>query len=306
MKPINYLGAQYHGSFSRTNYFDAHGVFMGVMWAAPLLLDMMLLMGLLLRQSAQMLVKVKTQQFQKQRAQKMKSAAGQSKNADGPKQEVKERKRPSKLEPPADTPEPQISLLPHILHWSITTYRRVFSSSQTAGPPSRLDINSTAARKPAHVAVSFRGSNVPDAQTVIRVATWCMDHNVRVLTVHDASGVLKTMAESIADSSSITTQVLVAGIPLKPSSQPSAHPMLYVNIVSDNEGRAALVDVARTFAADPSAPQVTVESVDTALRAGKVPLPTPEPNLVFLTHTHSDSIQIGNFLPWDIRLSEFT
>ncbi|CAM9983669.1 unnamed protein product [Ectocarpus fasciculatus] len=56
--------------FSRQNYFDEHGIFMGVMWAGPLLILGFTMLVSLLCQTASLLVTVKTKQFKREIAAK--------------------------------------------------------------------------------------------------------------------------------------------------------------------------------------------------------------------------------------------
>lgn len=56
---LNTIGASRWESFAGQNYFDKHGVFMSVLWSAPLLGDAFLLVYFALRSSAALLVQVK-------------------------------------------------------------------------------------------------------------------------------------------------------------------------------------------------------------------------------------------------------
>ncbi|CAM9420825.1 unnamed protein product [Laminaria digitata] len=70
--------------FSRQNYFDEHGIFMGVMWAGPLLILGFTMLVNILCQAAGLLVAVKTQQFKREIAAK-KDSGGKSKVKRGAK-----------------------------------------------------------------------------------------------------------------------------------------------------------------------------------------------------------------------------
>ncbi|KAG8470989.1 hypothetical protein KFE25_009410 [Diacronema lutheri] len=56
---LNGLGAAHWEAFAGQNYFDKHGVFMSVMWSAPLLGDAFLIILFALRSSVALLVQVK-------------------------------------------------------------------------------------------------------------------------------------------------------------------------------------------------------------------------------------------------------
>ncbi|CAM9216148.1 unnamed protein product [Sphacelaria rigidula] len=81
--------------FSRQNYFDEHGIFMGVMWAGPLILLGFAMLVSLLCQAASLMVAVKTEQFKREIAARKKASAGGGtekakravKEKDAPKQE---------------------------------------------------------------------------------------------------------------------------------------------------------------------------------------------------------------------------
>lgn len=56
---LNSIGAARWQSFAGQNYFDKHGVFLSVMWSAPLLGDAFLIIFFALRSTARLLVQVK-------------------------------------------------------------------------------------------------------------------------------------------------------------------------------------------------------------------------------------------------------
>mmetsp|Transcript_13567 Transcript_13567/g.15763 ORF Transcript_13567/g.15763 Transcript_13567/m.15763 type:complete len:91 (+) Transcript_13567:265-537(+) len=69
---INAYCAVHWKKFSSQNYFDKHGVFTGLFWAAPLLILMMFQMLNALYQSSNMLVEVKVAELKEKRKQKKK------------------------------------------------------------------------------------------------------------------------------------------------------------------------------------------------------------------------------------------
>ncbi|KAG0267879.1 Transmembrane protein 18 [Linnemannia exigua] len=71
-EPLNGIGSRHWQSFSDDNYFDSHGVFTGLVWAAPLLVNAMVATMLLLRATVQLLVKVKRAQLQESKKKKQK------------------------------------------------------------------------------------------------------------------------------------------------------------------------------------------------------------------------------------------
>eukprot|EP00752_Nemacystus_decipiens_P001940 g1869.t1 len=76
--------------FSRQNYFDEHGIFMGVMWAGPLLLLGFTMLVNLLCQAASLLVTVKTQQFKREIAAKKEGGKSKAKRGAKDKKAVKQ------------------------------------------------------------------------------------------------------------------------------------------------------------------------------------------------------------------------
>ncbi|KAJ1632367.1 transmembrane protein 18-domain-containing protein [Pavlovales sp. CCMP2436] len=77
---LNGLGAARWESFAGQNYFDKHGVFMSVLWSAPLLGDAFLVIVLALRSTANLLVTVKRLELRQNR-RAASSAAGQNRRA---------------------------------------------------------------------------------------------------------------------------------------------------------------------------------------------------------------------------------
>ncbi|KAG0204425.1 hypothetical protein BGX33_008540 [Mortierella sp. NVP41] len=71
-EPLNGIGSRHWQLFSDDNYFDTHGVFTGLVWAAPLLVNAMIATMLLLRVTVKLLVKVKRAQLQESKKKKQK------------------------------------------------------------------------------------------------------------------------------------------------------------------------------------------------------------------------------------------
>ncbi|KAG0328795.1 hypothetical protein BGZ99_004459 [Dissophora globulifera] len=71
-EPLNGIASRHWQRFSDDNYFDQHGVFASLVWAAPLLGNAILAVMLLLRATVQMLVKVKKAQLQESKRKKQK------------------------------------------------------------------------------------------------------------------------------------------------------------------------------------------------------------------------------------------
>ncbi|KAF9919934.1 hypothetical protein FBU30_010356 [Linnemannia zychae] len=71
-EPLNGIGSRHWTKFSNDNYFDSHGVFTGLVWAAPLLVNAMITTMLLLRATVKLLVKVKRAQLEESRRKKQK------------------------------------------------------------------------------------------------------------------------------------------------------------------------------------------------------------------------------------------
>ncbi|KAJ3178794.1 hypothetical protein HDU87_003349 [Geranomyces variabilis] len=296
-RPLNNLLSANYALFSRVNYFDPHGAFMGVMWLAPLMADMVFLMWTLLEQTSEMMVQVKKKQMQLQRKRAEAAAAKPASIAPAP------RRRKASVSVPLLRP---MRSAPHIivraLHWLLDTYARIVPFMRMLALSWK---GAPRVRGPSHVAVSFRGLVVPYPEEIARIVGWCINSEVAVLTLHDTKGTLKERATDIAETLvSANVRVLVSGMDI--GSPPAEPPALYLNIVSNSDGRAALAAVARALATHSSKPVINVDSVTAALQAGKVKLPSDEPNLIFLTHTTiSSGMDIGNFVPWDIRLTEF-
>ncbi|KAI8826780.1 uncharacterized protein EV422DRAFT_562835 [Fimicolochytrium jonesii] len=240
-------------------------------------------------------------------------------------------------------------------------------------PPPPIELTNENARTREHVAVVFRrgrnGGNGGETvncngrmegeglvEEVERIVGWCLEAGVRVLTVFDDKGLLKTKAAHLhrtlkstlspsikqpytigsstpprqEESDPVVVQVYTSGrrIPKTTAQQrtdeavdvDSAHNSddeggtidLHINIVSPTDGRQALVDAAKALAREAitktSPTIVDVDIVDRILHKGRdasLRINSSEPQLVFLTHTDPEFITIGNFLPWEIRLSEF-
>ncbi|KAI8826599.1 transmembrane protein 18 [Fimicolochytrium jonesii] len=78
---LNTLGSQHYAKLASVDYFDPHGTFLGVMWAAPLLGDLVLLTIFLLRQSMDMMIQVKRQQLRREQAAEKSGKVGRSGNS---------------------------------------------------------------------------------------------------------------------------------------------------------------------------------------------------------------------------------
>uniref|UniRef100_A0A7S2UMC0 Transmembrane protein 18 n=1 Tax=Attheya septentrionalis TaxID=420275 RepID=A0A7S2UMC0_9STRA len=75
---LNEYGAQHWESFSTQNYFDKKGIFMGILFCAPLLLDCFLMLLAFLREASQLLIDVKKMEVQKNRKKKTGTAASKT------------------------------------------------------------------------------------------------------------------------------------------------------------------------------------------------------------------------------------
>ncbi|KAF9333121.1 hypothetical protein BGZ91_011395 [Linnemannia elongata] len=71
-EPLNGIGSRHWQLFADDNYFDSHGVFTSLVWAAPLLVNAMVTTMLLLRVTVKLLVKVKRAQLQDSKKKKQK------------------------------------------------------------------------------------------------------------------------------------------------------------------------------------------------------------------------------------------
>lgn len=77
---LNHLGAEHWRAFAGQDYFDKHGVFISVLWSAPLLGDAFLIIIFALRTSAGLLVQVKRAELKQSRSARATAKASMSKN----------------------------------------------------------------------------------------------------------------------------------------------------------------------------------------------------------------------------------
>lgn len=75
---INGYAARNWESFATQNYFDRNGIFIGIFFCGPLLLDSFLMLILFLREASQLLVEVKTMEL-KNKKKKEKKGKGRDK-----------------------------------------------------------------------------------------------------------------------------------------------------------------------------------------------------------------------------------
>jgi hypothetical protein len=76
---LNGLGSKNWEKFCTQNYFDRKGIFVGVMFCGPLLLDCLMMLLFFVREAGQLLVQVKRTEFRKQRESQNKKAPKNSK-----------------------------------------------------------------------------------------------------------------------------------------------------------------------------------------------------------------------------------
>jgi hypothetical protein len=76
---LNGLGSENWEKFCTQNYFDRKGIFVGVMFCGPLLVDCLMMLLFFVREAGQLLVQVKRTQFRKQRQDQNKTAPKNSK-----------------------------------------------------------------------------------------------------------------------------------------------------------------------------------------------------------------------------------
>jgi hypothetical protein len=75
---LNEYGAQHWESFSTQNYFDKKGIFMGILFCAPLLLNCFLMLVAFLREASQLLIDVKKMEVQKKKKKQSGTAASKT------------------------------------------------------------------------------------------------------------------------------------------------------------------------------------------------------------------------------------
>jgi hypothetical protein len=64
---LNRLASQHWGSFATQNYFDDRGVFAGIFFSGPLLLDSFIMLMLFLREASQLLIQVKREELKRKK-----------------------------------------------------------------------------------------------------------------------------------------------------------------------------------------------------------------------------------------------
>lgn len=87
---INGYGARNWESFATQNYFDRGGIFTGIMFCGPLLVDCFMMLTFLLREASQLLIEVKTMELKKK--------AGNGKHRKKDEKDGKKKKSASKKE----------------------------------------------------------------------------------------------------------------------------------------------------------------------------------------------------------------
>ena len=70
---LNGIGARTWEKFSTQNYFDNRGIFIGIMFCGPLLLDCLFMLFMFVREAGQLLVVVKKEELKKKKEKKVKS-----------------------------------------------------------------------------------------------------------------------------------------------------------------------------------------------------------------------------------------
>jgi hypothetical protein len=88
---INSYAAEHWRIFATQNYFDKGGVFVGIMFCGPLLVDCFMMLYLFLREASQLLIEVKTHEIKKKRAKEAK--AKEKENSDGRRGKKSDKKR---------------------------------------------------------------------------------------------------------------------------------------------------------------------------------------------------------------------
>jgi len=88
---INSYAAEHWQIFATQNYFDKGGVFIGIMFCGPLLVDCFMMLYLFLREASQLLIEVKTHEIKKKRAKEAK--AKENDNSDGRRGKKSDKKK---------------------------------------------------------------------------------------------------------------------------------------------------------------------------------------------------------------------
>jgi transmembrane protein 18 len=62
---LNGIAAQHWQSFATQNYFDRSGIFIGIFFCGPLLLNCFIMLTLMIREASNLLIEVKTMELKK-------------------------------------------------------------------------------------------------------------------------------------------------------------------------------------------------------------------------------------------------
>ena len=65
---LNQQGSQHWKQFATQNYFDERGIFAGLFFSGPLLIDSFIMLVLFLREASQLLIQVKKEEFKRKKA----------------------------------------------------------------------------------------------------------------------------------------------------------------------------------------------------------------------------------------------
>lgn len=153
------------------------------------------------------------------------------------------------------------------------------------------------------------------------LAAWCIGAGIGILTIYEKAGTLKNVPVSelnLAVTRKLTTYY-GDNVPLFKINAPGAsdtgltngttsrkeqdqEPILCINILSDEDGRETIVDLARTLAEMARedkirAKDLTIQTIDSELKQ----LVGQEPDLLIL---FGSFIDLQGYPPWHIRLSE--
>mmetsp|Transcript_8114 Transcript_8114/g.9803 ORF Transcript_8114/g.9803 Transcript_8114/m.9803 type:complete len:266 (+) Transcript_8114:88-885(+) len=94
---INTYASQHWEEWGITqNYFDRHGIFVGIMFCGPLLLNCFIMLLRFLREASQLLIEVKKVEIQKQRKQQQKNKKNAAEQTQSGAQNNKKKKRSKK------------------------------------------------------------------------------------------------------------------------------------------------------------------------------------------------------------------
>jgi transmembrane protein 18 len=70
---LNGIAARHWQSFASQNYFDRSGIFIGIFFSGPLLLNCFMMLTLMIREASSLLIEVKTMELKKKRGRQKKS-----------------------------------------------------------------------------------------------------------------------------------------------------------------------------------------------------------------------------------------